>query len=308
VIGPAVFEVDHPNVTALPEQVQDAVRRAFRSAPEAGQLWRVAWADLAPRLAVVIDVGDAFTIVAPVTLDTSRRVDAALVLSSTPLGVEAVVWPQLRTGLGDFTLAECFGALTAADAQAVADRAAARPTVADLDRWNAGLDAEQVVSRRGYRDGLAREFAVLCDSDWNHADLFDDPDEYVDADAAREIGLTAKELARVTGVPADVAYPVWKGEHPLPADAREALVDAFGDGVVAVLRSMPTDADARRALDSPEVREQIAAAADHERTTEADLRRDLYRDLVAAPGRESGPRDQRDYRQRLQMLLHARLG
>lgn len=305
-IRPSVFEADHPDLDALPVAVRAVVRAALPSAPEAGQLWRISWSDLPPRLGLVLDVGDAYTVIAPVTLDAARRVDAALVLDRIPLGENAVVWPQLRTGMGDFALAECYGSVDTETLEAVRARARVHPTTEDLDAWNGGLDPAGVQARREYRDRLGGEFAALCDSDWNHADLHDEPEVFVDSAAARRAGLTMNTLAEITGLPNDAAYPVWRGEHPLPAEAQAVLLVVVGNRLRAAFKIVPTDPGARAALNSPEVRGQIAAAAENESVTETDVRRDLYRDLVAAPGRETGPRDQRDYRQRLQMLLHAR--
>ena len=306
VIRPSVFEAEHPDLDALPEALQAVVRDALPSAPAPGQFWRITWADLPPRLGIVLDVGDAWTVIAPVTLDMDHRVDAAFVLDRTPLDVPTVAWPQLRTGMGDFALAECYGSVDTDTLQTVRDRAGVRPTPEVLDAWNDDLDPTTVQSRRTYRDRLAGEFAALCDSDWNEADLRDEFEVYVDSDAARRAGLTMKTLAEITGLPDDAAYPVWRGEHPVPAQAQTLLVAALGDAMRDGFRTSPTDPGARAALNSPEVREQIAAAAESENVTETIVRRDLYRDLVAAPGRETGPRDQRDYRQRLQMLLAAR--
>ena len=307
VIRPPVFEADHPDVTGLPERVQAVVLDAFRTAPQAGQLWRITWADLPPRLGLVLDVGDSYTVMAPVTLDADRRVDAAMLIHDTPLGATAVAWPQVRTGMGDFALAECYGSVDADTLQAARARARVRTGNDDLDAWNAGLDDAEVLARRAYRDRLAAEFTALCDSDWNHADLHDEPEVFIDADLARKAGLTMRALAEIADLPDAAAYTVWRGEHPLPPDAQTALVTALGETITQALRVAPTDPGARAALDTPEVRERIAAVAENEQVTETDVRRDLYRDLVAAPGREIGERAQRDYRQRLQMLLDSRL-
>jgi hypothetical protein len=50
----------------------------------------------------------------------------------------------------------------------------------------------------------------------------------------------------------------------------------------------------------------MVQVADTEEISESDARRDLYRNLVGAPGRETDAAN-RDYRTRLRMLLNARL-
>ena len=221
VIRPPVFEADHPDVTGLPERVQAVVLDAFRTAPQAGQLWRITWADLPPRLGLVLDVGDSYTVMAPVTLDADRRVDAAMLIHDTPLGATAVAWPQVRTGMGDFALAECYGSVDADTLQAARARARVRTGNDDLDAWNAGLDDAEVLARRAYRDRLAAEFTALCDSDWNHADLHDEPEVFIDADLARKAGLTMRALAEIADLPDAAAYTVWRGEHPLHPTRRQ---------------------------------------------------------------------------------------
>jgi hypothetical protein len=306
-INEATFEADNPVVTALPEQTRVAVEAAQIAAPEVGQVWRLTWAGIPPRLATVVYVADGYVHVVPLTLGLDQRVDAALIIDDTPLRLPLVAWPQLRTGIGDFALAECYGSFDTATTQALTEQSRQRATVDDLAAWNEGLTPEQVEVRRAYRDRLVADFAALCDSDWNLADLYDEPEEFLDSGAAVAAGLTLTDLADTAHMDLISAYPLWEGARPLPPGISDVLAQHFGADVRTAIRTLPTDRAARATIDSPEFRPEIVTVARRGDVPEEDTRRDLYRELVGAPGRETGAATERDYRAVLRMILDARL-
>jgi hypothetical protein len=302
-INVETFEAEHPGLAGFTPETVAAITGASVSTPQLGQVWRLTWADVPPRLGVVVLVGDCYVHIVPLTLNLENRVDAALVLEYTPLHLPLVAWPQLRTGVGDFVLAECFGKLDDRTTRHLTELVNRSTSAQDLTTWNTGLTEAQVTIRRGYRDRVLSDFAAMGDSDWSFADLADRHEEFLIQSAAQSAGLTLRDLSAAAGMSLVACFPMWEGTQPLPDGLGDALVRRFGNDLDAAIQPIPTERKARVALDAPEWREGIIRAARSADASEADTRRSLYRELVGAPGRERGDRN---YRETLKMLLDAR--
>jgi hypothetical protein len=308
VINQTVFEVENPNLEDLPDSVAECLTLSVPRAPGSGQLWRISWSNLPPRLAVIAYSDAAYVHVLPVTLDLSKRVDAAVVVESTPLGIPLVVWPQLRTGLGDFVLAEFLGNLYEPFEVVKLIKTSRQITLQHLDLVNQGISAVEVESRRDYRDGLAREFARLCDSDWHRAGSSGEGDYFISSEIASSLGFTMTGLAELLGVGKSEGYSIFRSERPIPLERLQSLEHALRDNFEKVVVERPLDVEARTALDSPDLRRAIERAAVETDVAEDELRRELYSELISAPRRESSRAEAVDlYRSALQMLLMDRL-
>lgn len=304
VINMATFEAECPSIAGLNPLAVAAINGAGVSKPQVGQAWRLTWANVPPRLGLIVAVGDCYVHVIPLTLTLGNRVDAAIILETTPLHLPLVAWPQLRTGIGDFVLAECFGSMDDETTRQLLAAVEHRTSTQDLARWNADLTNEDVAVRREYRNWVLSDFATMSDSDWNLADLADKPEEFLVHAEALRLGLTLKDLSKAAGISLTDCFPMWEGLQPLPEGLGGVLAREFGKDLSAAIRQIPTEREARVVLDSPEYRRKIVTASQLQETSEAETRRTLYREMVGAPGRESGVRD---YRTTLRMLLDARI-
>ncbi|WP_162834100.1 hypothetical protein [Amycolatopsis circi] len=307
-INQSIFEAENPNLKDLPDSVAKCLESSVPQAPEAGQLWRISWGNLPPRLGVVARSNSSYVHVLPVTLDVMQRVDAAVVVESTPLAIPLVVWPQLRTGLGDFVLAEFLGQLFDPSEVNKLVKASGEMNSQDLISVNVGLSPAMVESRRGYRDNLAREFARLCDSDWHRTDSSGVGDYFVSSEMASSAGFTVADLADLLEVSKVEGYSIFRSERPIPIDGLGKLEDALRDHFKEVVVERPVNVEARTALDSPDLRRAIERAAVETDVAEDELRRDLYSELISAPRRESSRAEAVDrYRSALRMMLIDRL-
>jgi len=275
---------------AVPERLRAAMEAAAIPAgavgawqgpppePEAGQLWRARWENVAQLVLVLDVVGDRVE-VAPVSLDVDYADEHSVVLpeDATPLAVEAVVWLGLRRSLSMGVLDRSLGLL--------AERWRDLRSSAGMNELRRGSRAGAADPRAEYRARLEDAFDVLAAATWvpiGSGAL---------ASMIRSAGLGAQELVGLLDTSPQQALAVLRGRAAVTADQARQLSAEIGlapEEVLAANPSLPTDLVAR--LDRPRRRAQVRELARRRRLSETEAWRAAAYGIWALAARQTGAR------------------
>jgi len=264
----------YPLQLEAPPEVLDARARSAwltepTTSPQKGEVWLLSWDGRARALAVLTSVTAEYVRAMPITLGDPETVTTSN-LDSSILGAPATVWFQVETGLGRFLLHKNLG-LRFSDAQILDLRRAAYDGVARP----AHPDADSLME-------VATLFQELCFIEWPSVDK---SEAHLNVDEIKALGVSARELAGLSGLAVADIFHLWSQDMYVTADQAKKIEEGLHLPADSFLLHTPDDVTAR--LSEPILKDSIVRLAQARSESERDVRNLVRQDLALAARTES---------------------